>query len=491
MGRFPPRGLRFLPDHGEPEVSFLGENEMQEALDFDTIQERRTDELAALLDSRDMKQLQRRMEEMNEFDVAEFLTEIEDNRMPMVFRLLSKETAADVFANLDAPEQERIINSMTDSELAGIIEELFVDDAVDMMEELPANVVKRVMRTATPETRNLINQYLHYPENSAGTIMTSEFVDLKKYMSVKESFARIRRIGEDKETIYVCFVISADRRLEGIVTVKDLLLADPDTVIEELMDRNVIFATTTEDQESVSEKFSDYDLMAMPVVDKEGRLVGIVTVDDVIDVMEQEATEDIQLMAGMTPSDKPYSRTGPLEMWKNRIPWLMFLMLSATFTSMILTSFEDRLSVVAGLIPFIPMLMGTGGNSGAQAATAVIRSLSLGDTEPGDALRVLWKEWRTAILCGASLAVVNFFKMLLVDGMLLQNPNITVSVAATVSLSIVFIVMFAKLVGSLLPIGAEKIGLDPAVMANPLISTLTDAVSLLIYIYIAKLILHI
>ena len=473
------------------EVSLLGENEMQEALNFDTIQERRTDELSALLDSRDMKQLQRRMEEMNEFDVAEFLTEIEDNRMPMVFRLLSKETAADVFANLDAPEQERIINSMTDSELAGIIEELFVDDAVDMMEELPANVVKRVMRTATPETRNLINQYLHYPENSAGSIMTSEFVDLKKYMSVKESFARIRRIGEDKETIYVCFVISADRRLEGIVTVKDLLLADPDTVIEDLMDRNVIFATTTEDQESVSEKFSDYDLMAMPVVDKEGRLVGIVTVDDVIDVMEQEATEDIQLMAGMTPSDKPYSRTGPLEMWKNRIPWLMFLMLSATFTSMILTSFEERLAVVAGLIPFIPMLMGTGGNSGAQSATAVIRSLSLGDTEPSDALRVLWKEWRTAALCGLTLAAVNFFKMLLVDGMLLHNDNITVAVAATVSLSIVFIVMFAKLVGSLLPIGAEKIGLDPAVMANPLISTLTDAVSLLIYIYIAKLILHI
>ena len=469
----------------------MGENEMQEALNFDTIQERRTDELSALLDSRDMKQLQRRMEEMNEFDVAEFLTEIEDNRMPMVFRLLSKETAADVFANLDAPEQERIINSMTDSELAGIIEELFVDDAVDMMEELPANVVKRVMRTATPETRNLINQYLHYPENSAGSIMTSEFVDLKKYMSVKESFARIRRIGEDKETIYVCFVISADRRLEGIVTVKDLLLADPDTVIEDLMDRNVIFATTTEDQESVSEKFSDYDLMAMPVVDKEGRLVGIVTVDDVIDVMEQEATEDIQLMAGMTPSDKPYSRTGPLEMWKNRIPWLMFLMLSATFTSMILTSFEERLAVVAGLIPFIPMLMGTGGNSGAQSATAVIRSLSLGDTEPSDALRVLWKEWRTAALCGLTLAAVNFFKMLLVDGMLLHNDNITVAVAATVSLSIVFIVMFAKLVGSLLPIGAEKIGLDPAVMANPLISTLTDAVSLLIYIYIAKLILHI
>ena len=469
----------------------MGEEEREEALDYESIQEERTDKLTALLDGRDMKQLQRCMEEMNEFDVAEFLTGIEDNRMPMVFRLLSKETAADVFANLEAPEQERIINSITDSELAGIVEELFVDDAVDMMEELPANVVKRVMRTATPETRNLINQYLHYPENSAGSIMTSEFVDLKKYMSVKESFARIRRIGEDKETIYVCFVISSHRKLEGIVTVKDLLLADDDDVIEELMDRNVIFATTTEDQESVSEKFSDYDLIALPVVDKEGRLVGIVTVDDIIDVMEQEATEDFERMAGMTPSDKPYSRTGPIEMWKNRIPWLMFLMLSATFTSMILTSFEERLAVVAGLIPFIPMLMGTGGNSGAQSATAVIRSLSLGDTEPKDALRVLWKEWRTAALCGLSLAAVNFFKMLLLDGMLLGNPNITVAVSATVSLSIVFIVMFAKLVGSLLPIGAEKIGLDPAVMANPLISTLTDAVSLLIYIFIAKLILNI
>ena len=411
--------------------------------------------------------------------------------MPMVFRLLSKETAAEVFANLEAPEQERIINSITDTELSGIIEELYVDDAVDIMEELPANVVKRVMRTATPETRSLINQYLRYPEDSAGSIMTAEFVDLKKYMSVKESIARIRRIGEDKETIYVCFVTNAHRKLEGIVTVKDLLLHDDDMIIEELMDRNVVFATTTEDQESVSEKFSDYDLMAMPVVDKEGRLVGIVTVDDVMDVMEQEATEDIELMAGITPSDKPYSRSAAWEIWKNRIPWLMFLMLSATFTSMILTSFESRLAAVAGLVPFIPMLMGTGGNSGAQSATAVIRSLSLGDTEPRDALRVIWKEWRVAILCGLSLSAVNFGKMLLVDGLLLGNPNITVAVAATVSLSIVFIVMFAKLVGSLLPIGAERIGLDPAVMANPLISTLTDAVSLLIYISIAKLILHI
>ena len=411
--------------------------------------------------------------------------------MPMVFRLLSKETAAEVFANFDTPEQEKIINSITDSELSGIIEELYVDDAVDMMEELPANVVKRVMRAARPETRNLINQYLRYPDNSAGSIMTSEFVDLKKYMNVKEAFARIRRIGEDKETIYICFVTSADRKLEGIVTVKDLLLADDDTVLEELMDRNVIFASTTEDQESVSEKFSDYDLMALPVVDGEGRLVGIVTVDDIIDVMEQETTEDFEKMAGILPSDKPYSRTSTVEMWKNRIPWLLFLMLSATFTSMILTSFEDMLAVQAGLVAFIPMLMGTGGNSGAQASTAVIRSLSLGDTEPRDALRVMWKEWRVSILCGLTLAVVNFFKMLLLDGLILRNDSVTVAVAATVSLSVLFIVMFAKVVGSALPILAEKLGVDPAVMANPLISTVTDAVSLLIYIYVAKIILHI
>ncbi len=467
------------------------EERIDEPVVYDDLVDKHTDELTEMLDNRNMKALRERMDEMPEFDVAEFLSSLEDNRMPMLFRLLSKEKAAEVFANFDALDQERIINSITDSELAGIVEELYVDDAVDMMEELPANVVKRVMRTATSETRNLINQYLHYPENSAGSIMTAEFVDLKKYMSVKDAFARIRRIGEDKETIYICFVTSADRKLEGIVTVKDLLLADPETVIEELMDRNVIYAVTTEDQESVSAKFSDYDLMALPVVDKEHRLVGIVTVDDIIDVMEQEATEDIQLMAGMTPSDKPYLRTGITEMWKNRIPWLMFLMLSATFTSMILTSFEDRLAVQTVLIAFIPMLMGTGGNSGAQASTAVIRSLSLGDIEPRDVLKVMWKEWRVALLCGLSLAAVNFVKMLLLDGMLLGNSSITVSVAATVSVSIVFIVMFAKVVGSFLPIAAEKIGVDPAVMANPLISTLTDAVSLLIYIFVAKLVLKI
>ena len=458
-----------------------------ENMDFEAMRDKQADELMQLLDERRMKELQLRLEDMNEFDVAEFLSEIGDNRMPMVFRLLSKQIAADVFANFDSPEQEQIINSITDSELSAIIEELYVDDAVDMMEELPANVVKRVMRTATPETRRLINQYLNYPENSAGSIMTAEFVDLKKYMNVRESIARIRRIGEDKETIYTCFVTSADRKLEGVLSVKDLLLSDDETVIEDIMDTNIVFCMTHDDQEEAAEKISDYDLMALPVVDKEGRLVGIVTVDDVIDVMEAEATEDFELMAAMTPSDKPYSRTSAWDMWKRRVPWLMFLMLSATFTSMIINSFEDALAVQAVLIGFIPMLMGTGGNSGAQASTAVIRSISLGDTEPEDVGRVIWKEFRVAILCGVTLAAVNFGKMLLVDRLLLHNDGVTLTVAAVVSLSIVLIVMFAKVVGSVLPIAAEKLGVDPAVMANPLISTITDAVSLLIYFEIAKL----
>lgn len=458
-----------------------------ENMDFEAMRDKQADELMQLLDERRMKELQLRLEDMNEFDVAEFLSEIGDNRMPMVFRLLSKQMAADVFANFVSPEQEQIINSITDSELSAIIEELYVDDAVDMMEELPANVVKRVMRTATPETRRLINQYLNYPENSAGSIMTAEFVDLKKYMNVRESIARIRRIGEDKETIYTCFVTSADRKLEGVLSVKDLLLSDDETVIEDIMDTNIVFCMTHDDQEEAAEKISDYDLMALPVVDKEGRLVGIVTVDDVIDVMEAEATEDFELMAAMTPSDKPYSRTSAWDMWKRRVPWLMFLMLSATFTSMIINSFEDALAVQAVLIGFIPMLMGTGGNSGAQASTAVIRSISLGDTEPEDVGRVIWKEFRVAILCGVTLAAVNFAKMLLVDRILLNNDGVTLTVAAVVSLSIVLIVMFAKVVGSVLPIAAEKLGVDPAVMANPLISTITDAVSLLIYFEIAKL----
>ena len=466
----------------------MGENE---GMDFETMHDRQFEELSGLLDAQRMKALQNRLEEMNEFDVAEFLTEVDTQRMPMVFRLLSKGKAAEVFANLEAPEQELIINSITDSELGAIIEDLYVDDAVDMMEELPANVVKRVMRTATRETRNLINQYLKYPENSAGSIMTAEFVDLKKYMNVREAIARIRRIGEDKETIYTCFVTSADRKLEGVVSVKDLLLNDDETVVGDIMDTNVVFCMTQDDQEEAAEKISDYDLMALPVTDREGRLVGIVTVDDVIDVMEKEATEDFEIMAAMTPSDKPYSRTGAFDIWKNRVPWLLFLMLSATFTTMILNSFEEALAVQTVLIGFVPVIMGTGGNSGAQSSTAIIRSISLGDTEPADVLRVVWKEWRVSILCGVSLAAVNLVKMLLVDRLLMNNPEVTVTVALTVSLAIVLTVMFAKVVGSSLPILAEKIGVDPAVVATPLITTISDAVSLLIYLEIARLLIHV
>lgn len=452
------------------------------------------DKLFELMESRSFKALQLELEEMNEYDVAEFLKEIGQDDLPTmarIYRLLSKAKGATVFAELDAPEQEAIINTITDKELAYLVEEMYVDDAVDMMEELPANVVKRVMRTATPSTRALINQYLKYPENSAGSIMTAEYVDLKKYMNVREAIARIRRIGDDRETIYVCYVTSGDRTLEGVVTAKDLLLSDDEAIIEDIMDTNVIFARTGDDREEVAEKISDYDLLAIPVVDKEGRLVGIVTVDDVIDVMQEETTEDLEKMAGMTPSDKPYSRAGVVDIWKSRIPWLLFLMLSATFTSMIINAFENALMAYAVLTGFIPMLMDTGGNSGSQSSIAVIRSLSLGDTKPGDVLRVIWKEIRVAVLCGIALSAVNFVKMLLVDRLLLGNDGVTALVALTVSLTLVFVIMFAKVVGSVLPLAAEKIGIDPAVMASPLITTITDAVSLLIYLSLATAILHI
>jgi len=458
-----------------------------ENMDYETM----NDQLYELLDNRRIKQLQLMLEEMNEFDVAEFISTLDDKRKSMVFRMLTKERAAEAFANLEIEVQETIINSITDVELGNIIEEMYVDDAVDMMEELPANVVKRVMRTATPDTRNLINQYLKYPENSAGSIMTAEFVDLKKYMNVRESIARIRRIGADKETIYTCFVTGADRKLEGVVTVKRLLLSNDDSSIEDIMDTNIIFASTTDDQEEVSGLFSDYDLLAIPVVDKEGLLVGIVTVDDVIDVIEQEATEDIQKMAAILPSARPYTKITVLELFKNRIPWLMLLMVSATFTGLIITSFEGALAAQVALTAFIPMLMDTGGNTGSQSSVTVIRALSLGEIEFKDMLSVLWKEIRVAVLCGISLAAASFIKMIFVDSMLLGNSGITVYVALVVSLTLVVTVFFAKLVGSVLPMLAEKVGFDPAVMASPLITTVVDAISLMVYFNIAKVVLKI
>lgn len=474
------------------ELEKVENEELEEnSFSFEALHERRIEEMMALLEEKKMKQLQILLEENDEFDVAEFLSMLPEQQMAMVFRMLSKEQGAAVFAELESEEQEYIINSITDKELGSILDELYLDDTVDMMEELPANVVKRVMRIATPETRKLINQYLNYPENSAGTIMTAEYIDLKKYMSVKESFARIRRIGADKETIYTCFVTSADRKLEGIVTVKDLIMADEDAVIESIMDDNVIFCTTTDDQEDVSGMFSDYDLLAIPVVDKEKRLVGIVTVDDVMDVMEQEATEDMEIMAAITPSDHPYIRTGVFEIWKNRIPWLLLLMVSATFTGIILSSFEEALAVQTALTIFIPMLMDTGGNSGGQANVTVIRGLSLGDIEFSDLLTVIWKETRVALLCGATLAIATFAKILLVDRLLMGNEDVTILVAAVVCITMMMTVLCAKIVGCTLPIFADKLGFDPAVIASPFITTIVDAISLLLYFAVAKALLHI
>ncbi len=461
-----------------------------ELMDFEALKEK----FDRLIEEKKLKDLQAELENTHAFDIAEYLSELADENPPSaikLFRLLSKEKGADVFAELDALEQEIIITALTDIEISNIVEDLYVDDAVDMMEELPANLVKRVMRIATPETRKLINQFLKYPVNSTGSIMTSEFVDLKKYLNVREAVARIRRIGEDTETIYVCYVTSADRKLEGVVSFKKLLLSDEEDIIEDIMDKNVLSVRTTADREETAEIISDYDLLALPVVDAENRLVGIVTVDDVIDVIQEEATKDLEMMAGMAPSDKPYSRTSVWEIWMKRSPWLIFLMLSATFTRVIITKYENALSACAVLTGFIPMIMATGGNSGAQASTSIISALSSRDIEPGDALWIIWKEFRIAVLCGLSLSAVNFAKLYFIDKMLLGESLITIPVIMTICIAMFVVVIFAKSVGSLLPLVAKSLKLDPAVMASPIITTLTDAFSLLIYFYFATLILKI
>ncbi len=446
-----------------------------ENFEYETIRE----ELMVLLENKRIKNLRQILEEMNEFDIAEFLNELPDAQMAMVFRLLPKDQATQVFSNLEVEEQEHIINSVSDTELGALIEEMYLDDAVDLMEELPANVVKRVMRTATTETRILINQYLNYPENSAGSIMTSEFVDLKKYMNVKESLARIRRIGADKETIYICYVTSAHRRLEGVVTVKDLLLADDEDMIEDIMETNVMYVHTTEDQEEVSEMISDYDFIALPVVDNEGRLVGIVTVDDIIDVIEQETTEDFEKMAAILPSEKPYLKIDTITFVKNRIPWLMILMLSSTLSGIILGLYESTYVSVPLLVTLMPMLTGTGGNAGAQAATLIIRGMAIGEIETEDILKIIWKEIRIAALCGAILAILNYFRIVL------MYPGQEI-VAIVTGVALFFTIILAKALGCTLPIFAKLCKLDPALMASPLISTLVDVVALIIYFSIAN-----
>ncbi len=442
------------------------------------------DKILELLENKDFPQLGNLLKDMNPADVAELFEDLPREKMALVFRLLPKELAADAFAYMNPDEQTVLVEAFSDKELHDVVNELYVDDAADMIEEMPANLVKRILRHTDAETRVLINQILNYPKDSAGSIMTMEYVDLKRGMTVEEAFDRIRAIGVEKETVYTCYVTDSRRKLKGIVTVKDLLLAPKNELIRNIMETNIIYVSTHTDKEEVASLFGKYDFLAVPVVDNEERLVGIVTVDDAIDVIQDEATEDIEMMAAITPTDKPYMKTGVFATWKKRIPWLLLLMISATFTGSIITSFEDALSASIVLTGFIPMLMDTGGNAGSQASVSIIRGLSLGEIEYKDIGRILWKEARVAFLCGVSLAVANFVKLLLID-------RVTISVAIVVCSTLVVTVLAAKLVGCSLPVLAKRIGFDPAVMASPFITTIVDALSLLIYFRIACAVLHI
>ena len=427
---------------------------------------------------------------MNPADIAALFSSTEEPKIPLLFRLLPKELAAETFVEMETEEQELLIKGFSDNELKEIVDELYVDDAAALVEEMPANVVKRILRQADPEMRSSINQILRYPENSAGSMMTTEYVSLRPAMTVEESILRIRRQGVDKETIYTCYVTEG-RKLVGIVTVKDLLLAEDDeTCVKDMMETNLISVTTHTDQEEVAKMFSKYDFLALPVVDMENRMVGIVTVDDAIDVLEDEATEDMEKMGGILPSEKTYIRSSAWELFKNRIPWLLLLMVSATFTGMIITSFEDALAVQVVLTAFIPMLMGTGGNSGSQSSVTIIRALSLDELRLADLPRVVWKEIRTAVLCGLVLAAVCYLKLWLVDGKLLGNGDITPQVNLVVCLALFVTVLSAKIVGAVLPMAAKALKLDPAVMASPFITSIVDALSLLVYFLFANLILN-
>lgn len=442
------------------------------------------DQILALLDEKKYSELKNLLSEMNEADIAAVLKELPQEKLPLLYRILPKELAAEVFVNMDSDAQEFLIRAFSDNELREVLDELYVDDAVDIIEEMPATVVKRILMHTDPEVRKSINEILQYPEDSAGSIMTIEYVDLKKYMTVEDAFTRIRRTGVDKETIYICYVTDENRKLLGIVTVKDLLLAEKNAKIFEIMDTNIISANTLEDKEIVAEKFRKYDLLALPVVDQENRLVGIVTIDDAMDVLQDENTEDIEKMAAITPTDKPYLKMSVFETWKKRFPWLLLLMVSATFTGKIITHFEDALQSYVVLTAFIPMLMDTGGNCGGQSSVTIIRGLSLGDITFRDTFRVIWKEFRVAFLCGVTLALVNFGKMLLID-------RVGVMVAAVVCVTMVLTIILAKFIGCTLPILAKRLHFDPAVMASPFITTIVDALSLLIYFRVASMILGI
>ena len=454
------------------------------------------EKLNQLLEEKKYSQLVQELDEIPPVDAAEFLASLAENRAAVIFRMLKKDSAAEIFAELDPDLQTKLVGLMTDREVKEIYEELYVDDAVDTLEEMPANVVKRILQLATPQTRAEINRFLAYPEDSAGSVMTSEFIDLKKNMTCEQAIAHIRKTGLDKETVYVAYVTDKARVLQGVVPLKQLLFAKPEDVIESIMNPNVIFAHTSDDQETVANMISHYDLIALPIVDTENRLVGIVTVDDALDVLEAEATEDIEKMAAILPTDKPYFKTGVFETWKKRIPWLLLLMVSATFTSIIIRSYEAKIAKYAILTAFFPMLMDTGGNAGGQTSVTVIRSLSLGEIHLRDVLRVIWKEFRVACLCGLTSAAATFSKVFAIDfhvhisdvlesGAIQQN----LIICAVICITVFFAIVVAKLVGALLPIGAKRLGFDPAVMASPFITTIVDAVTLMIYFAVASMLL--
>ena len=451
------------------------------------------EEIFELRGEKKYARLRELLSEMNPADIAQILEDVPERELPVIFRILPKELAAEVFVEMDSQMQQLLIEAFSDTELREVMDELFMDDTVDIIDEMPATVAKRILSQTDANTRKMINQLLAYPDDSAGSIMTTEYVDLKKNMTVDAAFDRIRKIGLDTETIYTCYVTDASRRLLGIVTVKDLLLNEKTCIIGDIMDENIIFANTLDDKEEVAGQFEKYDLMALPVVDKENRLVGIITVDDAIDVIQDEATEDIEKMAAILPSDRTYFRTGVFSTFKARIPWLLLLMISATFTGAIISGFEEKLTVLPALIAFIPMLMDTGGNSGSQSSVTIIRGISLGDIEFKDIGRVIWKELRVALCCSAVLATVNFAKMWLVDYLMLHtfDPGRQFAEIGVVCVTLFFTVIVAKLIGCVLPIIAKKIGFDPAVMASPFITTIVDAISLFIYFNIAIAVLEI
>ncbi len=439
--------------------------------------------LLELLNSKQYSSLRQTLSEMNEVDIAGILNDMENEDSLKMFRILPKDKAADVFANLELDDQQYIIQSLSDREASAIIDNLMADDATDLLEEMPANVVNRILSNARPDTRADINHLLRYPEDSAGSIMTVEYVALRINMTVAEAIEKIRKVGLDSETINICYVLDAQRVLVGTVALRYLLIMKQDAIIGDFMNTNVISINTNDDQEEAARAIQKYNFTAMPVVDRENRMVGIITVDDVIDIIQEETTEDIEKMAAILPSDKPYSKVGIFETYKKRMPWLLLLMISATFTGAIITNFESALASYVVLTAYIPMLMDTGGNAGSQASVSIIRGLSLNELAFGDLFRTIWKEIRVAFLCGVTLSAASFLKLILLD-------RVPLSIAGVVCLTLVLVVCIAKLVGCTLPMLADRAGFDPAVMASPMITTIVDALSLLIYFTIATRLLH-